>query len=276
MIDSASSGRERLDAVFARTRARGRGAFIPYVCAGDPDLATTARVLAAIDEAGVDLIELGVPYGDPLADGPTIAAAAQRAVRGGTTVGDVIALARAYRADGGRAPILFFTYLNPILQYGLERFAREAAAAGACGAIVPDLPIEEADDLRAAFAAHGGALPQLVAPSTPLGRATRLARESDGFVYLVSRLGVTSAADEPDLTWIASRVAALRAVTSRPIAVGFGISRPEHVRAVLAVADGAIVGSKLVEVIARSAPGDEAAAAGTYVRGLLDSCIAAS
>jgi tryptophan synthase alpha chain len=247
----AQTGRDRIAAAFAR--AAGRGALIPYLCAGDPDRATSEKLLAAAVAAGADIIELGIPYGDPLADGPTIAAAAQRALAAGTTLDDALDLAG--RVD---APVIMFTYLNPILQYGLARFATALASRGIAGAIVPDVPLEETGDLRAVFEPLGLALPQLVAPTTPPARAEALARASDGFTYLVSRLGVTGAKKEPDFSWIAERVAALRAVSSTPLAIGFGIATTDHVRRACAIADGAIVGSALIDAYAGSS-GDAAA-----------------
>jgi tryptophan synthase alpha chain len=242
------TGIERIAAVFARAKREARCVLIPYLMAGDPDRETTAAMLFALASAGADLIELGVPYGDPLADGPTIAAAAQRALAGGMTLDGALALARASSVSG--SPIVLFTYVNPIVQYGLERFAEALVAAGAAGAIVPDLPLEESGAIRDAFAARGLALPLLVAPTTPLERAVAIAGASDGFVYLVSRLGVTSAGKEPDLAWIASRVAELRARSERPVAVGFGIATAEHVRRIGEHADGAIVGSALIDACA--------------------------
>lgn len=239
---------ERLAEIFARARAQGRAALIVYLVAGDPDAATTAAVIDAISPY-VDLIELGIPYGDPLADGPTIAAAGQRALGNGMTLDGALALARGAR-DRGAAPILFFTYVNPVVQYGAARFAAAARAAGALGAIVPDVPLEELAAFAPAFRAEGLAIPLLVAPTTPPERAARIAAESEGFVYIVSRLGVTSAGREPDVAWIGAAVAALRASTARPLAVGFGISTPAHAAAIGAVADGVIVGSAFVDATA--------------------------
>lgn len=219
---------------------------IAYVVAGDPDLDTSGRVIAALARSGVDLIELGIPYGDPLADGPTVAAAGQRALEAGTSIDDAIELA-------GRAqpvPVIMFTYMNPVVQYGLERFARRLAERGVLGAIVPDVPIEETAEVRAAFAPHGLELPLLVAPTTPPARARTIAAQSQGFVYLVSRLGVTGAGASPDFGAIRRQLRALRAVSDRPIAVGFGISTPHHVRAVAGEADGVIIGSALIDAFA--------------------------
>jgi len=257
---------DRIAAVFARARAAGRAALIPYLMAGDPDLATTAAVIDAISPS-VDLIELGIPYGDPLADGPTIAAAGQRALAAGTGIDDVLRVAEAAAARGA-APILFFTYVNPVVQYGAERFAAGARSAGALGAIVPDVPLEELAAFAPAFHAQGLAIPLLVAPTTPRERAARIAAQSDGFVYVVSRLGVTGARRDPDVAWIASAVAALRAGTAKPLAVGFGISTPAHAAAIGKIADGIIVGSALIDAIAGRSGNDAAAAARAYVDSL--------
>jgi tryptophan synthase alpha chain len=253
-VTETTTGLARVRAAFARAKALGRGALVPYLCAGDPDRATSAKLLAAAVAAGSDVIELGIPYGDPLADGPTIAAAAQRALDAGTTIADAIELAAT--VDG--PPVIMFTYLNPILQFGLERFADALVARGIAGAIVPDVPLEESDAIRLAFAPRGLAFPQLIAPTTPPARADALARASDGFTYLVSRLGVTGAKKEPDFAWIGERVAALRRASDTPLAIGFGIATRAHVRSACAIADGAIVGSALIDAYVGTA-GDEAA-----------------
>lgn len=257
---------DRIAALFARARAERRAALIPYLVAGDPDIATTAAVIDAISPS-VDLIELGIPYGDPLADGPTIAAAAQRALAAGTTIADAMRIASEAHVRRS-APLLFFTYVNPVVQFGAERFAAATRAAGALGAIVPDVPLEELDAFAPAFHAEGLAIPLLVAPTTPPERAVRIAAQSDGFVYVVSRLGVTGARRDPDVVWIASAVASLRAGSAKPIAVGFGISTPAHVEAIGRIADGVIVGSALIDAIGRRRGDDAARAAGSYIASL--------
>ena len=161
-----------------------------------------------------------------------------------------------------------FTYLNPVLQYGLARFARALAERGIAGAIVPDVPLEETGEIRAAFEPHGLAFPQLIAPTTPPVRAAALARASGGFTYLVSRLGVTGAKKEPDFAWIAERVAALRAVSATPLAIGFGIASRDHVRRACAIADGAIVGSALIDAYAGTASDDAAERVRAFVANL--------
>jgi tryptophan synthase alpha chain len=258
---------DRIAAIFEPPRSEGRAALILYLMAGDPDLATSAGVIDAVSAAGADLIELGIPYGDPLADGPTIAAAGQRALAAGTSVDAALGLAQA-AARRQAAPIIFFTYVNPISQYGPERFARAAAAAGALGAIVPDVPLEELEEFAPAFHAHGLGIPLLVAPTTPPARAAAIAARTDGFIYVVSRLGVTGARREPDAAWIAGAVERLRSYTAKPIAVGFGIATPEHVRRVAGIADGVIVGSALIDAIGDRRGSAAADAAFAYVSSL--------
>ena len=198
---------------------------------------------------------------------PTIAAAAQRALASGTTIDGVLgALARADRA--GAPPAIAFTYVNLVAQYGFERFADALVAAGACGAIVPDIPLEETGELRALFGARGLVMPLLVAPTTPLPRAQAISRASEGFTYLVSRLGVTGAKRGPDFSWIAERVARLREATAQPLAIGFGISTPEHVREAWQIADGAIVGSALIDAYAGAAGDDAVERARRYIAAL--------
>jgi tryptophan synthase alpha chain len=256
---------EAIAELFARARAQGRAALIPYLVAGDPDIATTAAVIDAISPH-VDLIELGIPYGDPLADGPTVAAAAQRALAAGTTIADAMQIAGDAHARGA-APLMFFTYVNPVVQFGAERFAAATRAAGALGAIVPDVPLEELDAFAPAFHAQGLAIPLLVAPTTPPERAQRIAAQSDGFVYVVSRLGVTGAGASraPDVAWIASALEMLRTGSSKPLAVGFGISTRAHVEAIGRIADGVVIGSALIDAIGGRRGADAARAAEAYI-----------
>ncbi|MFN2461014.1 MAG: tryptophan synthase subunit alpha [Candidatus Velthaea sp.] len=258
---------DRIAAVFERARRERRAALIVYLMAGDPDLETTARTIDAVSAAGADLIELGIPYGDPLADGPTVAAAGQRALHAGATIRGALDIVAGATARGA-APLLFFTYVNPVAQYGPAAFAAAARNAGAVGAIVPDVPLEEIDAFAPAFRAEGLALPLLVAPTTPPARAAQIAARSDGFIYLVSRLGVTGARREPDIGWIEDAVARLRTATTKPVAVGFGISTPAHVRAVAAVADGVIVGSALIDAMYGRNGVSAAHAAEAYVASL--------
>jgi tryptophan synthase alpha chain len=246
-----------LEKVFGEAKAAGRAAFFPYVMAGDPDVATTNAILSALTGAGVDAIELGIPYSDPLADGPTIAAAAQRALRAGTRIEDCLDLVRAHRSRSA-APVVLFTYFNPIYQYGLERFACDAVEAGAAGAIVPDLPIEEGTELSTILAQEHLDMPLLVAPSTTPQRARAIAQRSTGFIYVVSRLGVTGARKAPNFDPLRAQVAMLREITQMPLAIGFGVSAPDQVREVATFADGIIVGSALIDAYDATS-GEEAA-----------------
>lgn len=225
--------------------------------AGDPDLATTDAVLLGLMQAGVDAIEIGVPYSDPLADGPTISAAAQRALDSGTAIPDVLDVVRRFRERRG-VPVVLFTYFNPVFKYGVERFARDAAEAGASGVIVPDIALEEGDELRAALRLEELDMPLLVAPSTRKERAARIAHEASGFIYVVSRLGVTGATNAPDSGSLRAQIAMLRGITHAPLALGFGISSAEHVRDAAPMADGIIIGSALIDAY-RGLRGDEAA-----------------
>jgi tryptophan synthase alpha chain len=258
-----------LEAIFERARHDSRVAFIPYVMAGDPNVETTARILHTLAEARADAIELGIPYGDPLADGPTIAAAGARALAAGTGIGSVFALIRGFRSAHD-VPIVLFSYFNPVYQYGLERFARDAAAAGASGAIVPDIALEEGEELSQTLARHGLDMPLLVAPSTPIERAERIARQATGFVYVVSRLGVTGANERPDFSRLREQISAIRQVSSKPLAVGFGVGNSDHVRSVASFADGIIVGSALIDAYAGKAPDDAARSVATFVAPLIE------
>ncbi|MEN6643599.1 MAG: tryptophan synthase subunit alpha [Armatimonadia bacterium] len=242
----------RLHQAFADARAQNRGALMPYITAGDPDLTASLEILRAIERAGADLVELGIPYSDPLADGPVIQAAAQRALHSGTKVSRIIEMIREYRSAGGTLPLVIMTCYNPILAYGPERFTAAFAEAGADAVLVTDLPPAEAEEWSRLTAAAGLATVFLVAPTTPPDRVHLATERTTGFVYAVSRAGVTGTRSDlpPDL---ADLVANIRQATSLPVAVGFGVSTPEHVRTVLKLADGAVVGSALVKVIASHA-----------------------
>lgn len=227
--------------------ARLRGhelALIPYLMAGDPDLETTESMARALANNGAAALELGIPYGDPLADGPTIAAAGQRALARGTGTREVLALAKRL---SDVVPIVLFTYFNPIYRYGLDAFAAAASSAGAAGIIVPDVTLEELESVQPVAERYRLAMPLLVAPTTPAERAERIARRASGFIYVVSRLGVTGASAAPNLDPVRRQVSELRSVTDKPLAVGFGISSREHVDAVASFADAAIVGSALID-----------------------------
>ena len=263
-----SGGQGRLADTFARVKARGNGpGLVTYVTAGDPDLPRTEGILRALDRAGADVLEVGVPFSDPLADGPVIQRATERALASGTTLAGVLAMVARLRA-GLRAPIVIFSYANPILRLGAERFADEARAAGVDGVLVLDLPIEEAGDFRALLASRGIDTILLLSPTTTDDRLRRAAALGSGFLYAISRLGVTGARDAI-ADGAEEMVRRIRAVSSLPIALGFGISKPEHVREVGRWADAAVVGSALVSVIAEAgASGDLTTRVEEYVRWL--------
>jgi tryptophan synthase alpha chain len=240
----------RIAATFARARAEGRCCFITYITACDPDPEMSLEVCRTLLENGADLIELGVPFSDPLADGLTNQLAAARALAAGGNLGQVLALVRKLRATTP-APIVLYVYCNMVMSPGVDHFVARAAAAGVDGLLVLDLPPEEAGELETACAAHGVATIRLVAPTTPEARLDTICKAASGFIYYVGHEGVTG-----ERTALASnlgeRIALIRRHTDLPVAVGFGISTAEHVRTVAAVADGAVVGSALVNCIARN------------------------
>jgi tryptophan synthase alpha chain len=236
------TGIERISNAFRPQHA----AFMPYSVLGYPSPAASIEVVQTLVAAGADLLELGVPFSDPLADGPTIQAATQQALEKGVTLAGCIAMAADLRARGVQTPALLMGYINPILAYGVGRFAAECAAAGVDGFIVPDLPPEEAGELEAACQLHGLALVYLLAPTSPAERIALVAEKSQGFIYLVSLTGVTGArASLPP--GLADFVARVRAATPKPLAVGFGIGSGEQAQTVAQLADGVIVGSALVK-----------------------------
>jgi len=259
---------DRIHHAFAAARAEQRGALMPYVTAGDPDLTASRAILEAIERAGADLVEFGIPYSDPLADGPVIQQAAQRALKAGTTLAGVLELIRGFRADGHELPLVIMTCYNPILQYGPERFATDLAQAGGDGVLITDLPPAESEPWVALAAAHRLGTVFLVAPTTPPERVHLATEKASGFVYAVARAGVTGARAELPAD-LAQLIAHIRAQTDLPVAVGFGVSTPEHVRQVWKLADGAIVGSALVQTIGEHAGSPELAQrVEEFVRGL--------
>ena len=253
-----TTGTERIAAAFS---GHGRtAALMPYLMGGYPDTAASIECGLAAADAGADLIELGVPFSDPLADGPVIHAAGTEALRNGVHLHDVLGVAREISAQ---VPVVLMVYVNPILARGVERFADEAAQAGASGLIVPDLPYDEADAVRAACDAAGLALVPLVAPTTTPERVAEIGRDARGFVYTVSLAGITGERDELP-SELGETVARVRASAEVPVAVGFGISTAEHARRVAGLADGVIVGSRIV----RAAGEGGAEAVGAVVREL--------
>lgn len=236
---------------FESLRAKSQCALIPFITAGDPDLETTAKALEILAANGADLIELGVPYSDPLADGPVIQAASTRALQKGVRFEDVLALVASTKVT---TPIILFTYCNPILARGIDNFLAQIATAGVKGLVVPDLPLEEAEKLIKPAEAHGIAVTLLVTPNTPLERIKAIAAQSQGFIYLVTVTGVTGVR-----TQVASQVqdllSTLRSVTEKPVGVGFGISTPAQAQQVSAWgADAVIVGSAFVKRLANGNP----------------------
>jgi tryptophan synthase alpha chain len=239
----------RIEARFAALKAQGRAAFIAYVMAGDPDAATSLDILKALPAAGADLIELGFPFSDPMAEGVPIQKAAQRALAAGMTVKGVLEIAARFREIDQATPIILMGYLNNLESYGFARFADDAAAAGVDGLIVVDCPPEEADPLVDALDAQGLALIRLATPTTDDERLKIVARRTRGFVYYVSVAGVTGT-KAADAAAVAPAVARVRLATGLPVAVGFGIRTPERAGAIARVADAAVVGSALVDEIA--------------------------
>jgi tryptophan synthase alpha chain len=235
----------RIDLTFARLRERGGKALIPYLMLGDPDLTTTEDWARAAVSAGADLLEIGIPFSDPLADGPVLQRSAERALTQKVTLADAIALVRRLR-ETVRIPLLFMTYYNLVFQYGDARLARDAAAAGVDGLIVPDLPPEEAGVLESATRAAGVHLIYLIAPTTPSARIKVIAERGGGFLYYVSLTGITGA-KLPALDEVEQGVARIRRVTRLPVAVGFGVSTPEEAGRIAGVADGVIVASALIK-----------------------------
>jgi tryptophan synthase alpha chain len=246
------SGARDLAETFARVRASGRPGLVTYVTAGDPDLDRTEGILSALDRAGADVLEVGVPFSDPLADGPVIQRATERALASGTTLHEVLDLVGRMRASL-RPSLVMFSYANPILRMGAQRFADRARDAGVDGVLVLDLPIEEAEDFRTLLASRGIDTILLLSPTTTDERLRRAASLGSGFLYAISRLGVTGARDRI-ADGAEEMVRRIRAVSPLPIALGFGISTPEHVREVGRWADAAVVGSALVSVIAEAGP----------------------
>jgi tryptophan synthase alpha chain len=244
--------KDRIDRRFAALKAENRAGFVTYIMAGDPDAATTLSVLKGLPGAGADLIELGFPFSDPMAEGPTIQRAAQRGLASGMTLQGTLDLVAAFREGDGDTPIILMGYLNPVLNRGFEAFAAAAARAGVDGLIIVDCPPEEADPLSDALEAEGIALIRLAAPTTDDARLPAVIRRTSGFVYYVSVAGVTGvkSADAGD---VAPAVARLRAASGLPVAVGFGIRTPVQAAAVARVADAAVVGSALVDEIEAAA-----------------------
>ena len=245
----------RIEQRFADVRGSKRTGLVTYVTAGDPDVARSADILRRLDRAGADVLEVGVPFSDPLADGPVIQRATERALAAGTTLERVLAMIAGVRADIS-APVVIFSYANPILRMGLDHFVREAQKAGVDGVLTLDMPPEEGEAFRTAFAGAGIDTIFMLSPTTTVDRIRKASALGSGFLYGISRLGVTGVRETVDDS-ARERAERVKAETAMPLALGFGLSRPEHVKAVGQWADAAVVGSALVKVIAEhgQAPG---------------------
>ena len=237
----------RIEETFSRLRLKGEKALIPFITAGDPDLEKTEAIIHALVEAGADLIELGVPFSDPMADGPTIQAASERALAAGVNLGAILDTVSSVRKHTN-IPIVLMGYYNPIFRYGVERFAADASKAGVDGVLLVDLPPEEAEEMRDYLTRYGMRYITLLAPTTPPERMARLASEGEGFLYYVSMTGVTGA-QKVDASAIEGEVRSLKEHGTVPVAVGFGISSAEDAAAVSSFADAVVVGSALVKVV---------------------------
>ena len=254
----------RLDAL----RASGRKALVPFISAGDPSLEATVPVMHALAAAGADVIELGVPFSDPMADGPVIQRSSERALARGAGLTFVLEAVRRFRESDDATPVVLMGYLNPVEIRGVAGFAAAAAAAGVDGVLLVDLPAEEADEYRAAFARHGLALISLASPTTPEARLERLCTQAEGYLYYVSFAGVTGA-DRLDVGGASERIGQLRAMAAIPVYAGFGIRDAASAAGMAAHADGVVVGSALVSALGEAADAHAAAeAAGAFLRPL--------
>ena len=261
----------RIDAKFADLKAAGKKAFVSYVMAGDPDYETSLELVKGLPAAGVDVIELGLPFTDPMADGPTIQLAGQRALDSGMTLEKTLQLARDFRKDDDTTPIVLMGYYNPIFSRGVGAFLKDAKDAGIDGLIVVDLPPEEDEELCIPAQAAGLNFIRLATPTTDDKRLPRVLQNTSGFVYYVSITGITGAA-EAQATDVGPEVARIKASTDLPVIVGFGIKTPEHSENIARVADGAVVGSAIVEKVGN---GDSVADVLTFVKSLSDGAHAA-
>ena len=249
----------RITTTFNHLAQQRRRALVGYLTAGDPDFDSSLAILQQAVKAGLDVLELGVPFSDPTADGPVIQDASARALKGGVTVARVLELARRVRAANATVPIVLFSYYNPLFHFGLERLAKEADAAGVDGLLIVDLPPEEADELRAPLTGHDLPLIRLIAPTTSPERMAQIARNAGGFLYLITRTGVTGAG-MLDRERIRQLAASLKCSTPLPVCLGFGISTADDVRQLAGLADGVVVGSALVRIVAAHGADGQAAA----------------
>jgi len=237
----------RIEKRFSQFKRQRRKAFIAYITAGDPSLGMTARIVTELEGAGVDIIELGIPFSDPLADGPVIQAASKRALDGGTTLKKIFAMVRSLRRKT-EIPLVFMTYYNPVLHYGLAKFFKDCHSYGVDGVIVPDLPCEEAKDLMRNARSQRIAAIFLAAPTSTRKRLKEIAKDSTGFIYYVSLTGVTGTRSKLP-TQVSANVKSIKSMTKKPVCVGFGVSSPAQARTIARIADGVIVGSAIVKTI---------------------------
>ena len=246
----------RLDRKFAALQSDGRKAFIAFVTAGDPDPETSFSILSGLPAAGADIIELGMPFTDPMADGPSIQAASQRALKAGQTLEKTLAMVARFRAEDDTTPVVLMGYYNPIFIYGVDRFITDAVAAGVDGLIIVDLPREEDSELCLPAMQGGLNFIRLATPTTDDARLPDVLKNTSGFVYYVSITGITGST-APDVSKVSDSVARIKRHTDLPVAVGFGIRTPEQARAIASVADGAVVGSALVDIIGETAKNND-------------------
>ena len=259
----------RIATRFATLRAESRGALVTYLQAFDPDRATSLATLRGLPAAGADVIEIGIPFTDPMADGPAIQRAALRALKSGATVPGVLDLVRDLRATERDTPVVLMGYYNPLLTYGVARFCADAASAGADGLIIVDVPPEEADEVEPHTRAHGLDLIRLIAPTTDEARLPRVLGATTGFIYYVAITGITGTRSA-DYASLAPAIAALKRHTDLPVAIGFGIRRPEQAAVAASVADGAVVGTQLVDTLAASLDAEGRATPATVDRVLAE------
>ena len=262
----------RIDSMFEVCRSEGRSALIMYVCAGDPDLGTTGELIRAISRAGADLIEVGVPFSDPMADGPTIQAASERALASGTTLPGILEMVSTLRSELD-IPMVLFSYYNVLFNYGIETTAARAADAGLDGMLIVDVPFEEMEEVRPALNTHGLHLISLIAPTTDADRASRILVDAQGFVYCITVTGVTGAREAlPEE--LGRQLESVRSVSPVPVAAGFGISSPSMARATAMHADAVVVGSALVNRLASGeTPGKGVADCEAFVRELAEALV---
>jgi tryptophan synthase alpha chain len=252
----------RIDTRFAELKREGRAAFVTFLMAGDPDLETSLKVIKALPRAGADILEIGMPFTDPMADGPAIQASGLRALKAGTTLKKTLALVKEFRAGDDATPVILMGYYNPIYIYGVDKFLADAKAAGIDGLILVDMPAEEDDELCIPALKAGLNFIRLATPTTDDRRLPAVLANTSGFVYYVSITGITGAASA-DTEAVATAVARIKRHTKLPVCVGFGIRTPEQARAIAARADGAVVGTALVDALSKSLDGDGRATART-------------